>query len=273
MRFVYVGVLAALLSRSGAAMDAASDACRLFVSSVLPGLFPYSVITSMLVSRCGGRLPVWVALLLGWCGGSPMGASVTDAAAHSHRQRVFLLAATATMSPMFLLGTVGRWLGSSPAGAAVLASVLLGGLLTGTLASRLVREVPLDASAVLEAPPLSFAQSIDKASWTMLLVCGTMVMWRVFASLLSGWVPETVLLPLITLMEVTTGTAAIARLPVPLVLRTALMAAAAGFGGMAILMQNRAVSPQLPFPFQLGCQAVHGGLSFLLALGMMQLFG
>ena len=70
----------------------------------------------------------------------------------------------------------------------------------------------------------------------------------------------------------------IAALPLPLAVRTALMAAATGFGGMAILMQNRAVLQQgagyVPgLAAQMLWQAVHGSVSGLLALGLMQLWG
>ena len=63
-----------MLLRSGVTMDAASAACRLFVQSVLPGLFPYMVLSLMLVSRMGAAMPRWLLVLLGWCGGSPTGA-------------------------------------------------------------------------------------------------------------------------------------------------------------------------------------------------------
>jgi hypothetical protein len=81
------------------------------------------------------------------------------------------------------------------------------------------------------------------------------------------------ILPVTTLLEVTTGTSAIATLPLPLALRAALIAGACGFGGMAILMQNRAVYPAgfLPLWQQMLWQAMHGGISFLLALGLMWL--
>ena len=106
----------------------------------------------------------------------------------------------------------------------------------------------------------------------MLLVCGTMVMLRVFAALAAEGFPRFAL-PLVTLLEVTTGAAEIAALPLPLPLRTAIIAGATGFGGAASVMQNRALYPAGLFslPEQLLWQALHGALSFLLALGAMLL--
>ncbi len=271
---VLLGVLmGCLLVRSGETMAAAAGACRLFVTAVMPGLFPYMVLSLMLVSRFGGKLPGWGVMLLGWGGGSPTGARLLVMMDVPRRERVRLLLVTATMSPMFLLGTVGAWLRSPGAGVVVLLSVLMGGGVTGWLASRFVGDVPaVDAPSAPAARPLSFGEAIDQASRTMLLVCGTMVMWRVFASLLTGVLPEGLLLPLITVMEVTTGTARIAETSWPLMWRTALIAGATGFGGMAILMQNRAVGgSSMPLWGQVAGQAVHGIVSFLLALGMMTL--
>lgn len=276
MRIALMGLMICLLLDAQQVMDAASDACRLFVTAVMPGLFPYMTLSLMLASRFGRGAPLWLLTLLGWGGGSPAGARLLPLAAGASRRRQRqLAAATATMSPMFLLGTCGRWLGSATAGMALLGSVMAGGWLTGLAAYALCREDGQEAS-LPERPagPLTFGAAVEQAARTMLLVCGTMAMLRVFAALAAEALPM-LALPLTTLLEVTTGTAAIAAAPWPLAFRTALIAGATGFGGMAIVMQNRAVCPPglMTLPWQLGLQAVHGAISFLLALGMMQLAG
>ena len=262
-----------MLLHPALAMDAASAACHLFVTSVMPGLFPYMVLALMLVSRLAGRLPPAGFSLLGWCGGSPTGARLMGLYPSEHRRaRVRLAVTTATMSPMFLLGTIGGWLGSPLAGAVILGSVLLGGGLAGLAAGRLTREETLDGKEASPPDPLTFGEAVEQAAKTMLLVCGTMVMLRVFAALAAASFPRFAL-PLTTLMEVTTGAAQIASLALPLPLRTAIIAGATGFGGTASVMQNRALYPAglLTLPEQLFWQAVHGGVSFLLALGVMLL--
>ena len=255
------------------AMDAASAACRLFVTSVMPGLFPYMVLALMLVSRLSTRLSPTVFALLGWCGGSPTGARLMVLyPAGSRKDLIRLAVTTATMSPMFLLGTVGGWLGSPQAGAVVLGSVLLGGGLAGLLAGRLTRDGTANEAQKEPPAPLAFGQAVEAAARTMLLVCGTMVMLRVFAALVSASFPRFAL-PLTTLLEVTTGAVEIAALPLPLPLRTAIIAGATGFGGTASVMQNRALYPEgfFSLPEQLLWQAIHGLFSFLLALGVMLL--
>ena len=64
-----------------------------------------------------------------------------------------------------------------------------------------------------------------------------------------------------------------ARLPLPLPLRTALAAGATGMGGMAVLLQNRALYPRglVSLGEQVLWQVLHGAASFLLAMGLMLL--
>lgn len=265
MRVLLLVLMGWMLLRSGVAMEAASGACHLFVQSVLPGLFPYMVFSLMLVSRMPGSMPGWLVMLLGWCGGSPTGARLM-AQRGLRDKRVAV--SCATMSPMFLLGTLGSWLNSPAAGACILVAVVLGGFLTGLM----VRGGGT-AHTAQASTPLSFGEAVESAARTMLMVCGTMVMLRVLVDLLTE-AAGPLALPLTTLLEVTTGTRALAELPLPLPLRTALMAGATGMGGAAVLMQNRACYPRglMPLWEQALWQGVHGIISAGLALGWMLLW-
>lgn len=282
MPILLMSLMLCLLFRASQTMEAAAAACRLFVTAALPGLFPYMVLSLMLVSRVK-RMSPGLLLLLGWGGGSPTGARLLPLCSGlTRKQRIRLAASCATMSPMFLLGTVGGWLGSATAGAVVLGSVILGGWLTGLMAGA-SRRAPLSHPQADDSFPqggalgasLSFGAAIETSARTMLLVCGTMVMLRVFAALAGALLPAALVLPVTTLLEVTTGASVIAGLPLPLAFRTALIAGATGFGGMAIIMQNRAVMGEslMPLGMQILWQAVHGAASFLLALGAMVLLG
>lgn len=266
-----------LLLRPSLVMASAEAACRLFVRSVLPGLFPYMTLSMMLVSRLSRRMSPGLLMLLGWCGGSPTGARLLSLCpALPMRTRRRLAITCSTMSPMFLWGTLGVWLHAPAAGLTILLSVILGGWITGQLAVIHIR--PGEAAACASAPPptmepLTLGQAVEQTARTMLLVCGTMVMLRVPADLLAEALPAAAALPLSTLLEVTTGAEAIAALPLPLPWKTALLAGVTGMGGAAIMLQNRAVWEPgfLRLPEQLLWQALHGVLSVLLALGGMEL--
>lgn len=274
MRLMLVMLMMLLLSRPALVMDAASEACALFVSSVMPGLLPYMTLSQMLASRTQRMHPA-ALILLGWGGGSPTGGRLMALCPQLQgKQQVRLAVCCATMSPMFLQGTLGRWLGSSGAGWCILTAVLSGGALTGMLAGIIPRSKHTVTAVFPET--LTLGQAVEQTARTLLMVCGTMAVLRVMAAL-SCEITERFLpwltLPLTTLLEVTTGCASIASLPLPITLRTALMAGATGFGGMALVLQNRAVWPTglMSLPEQILWQAVHGGLSFLIALGIMQM--
>ena len=280
-------LLLCLLLRSSVVMTAATSACHLFVTAVLPGLFPYMVLSLMLISRIR-RMSPGLLVLLGWGGGSPTGARLLPLChGLTEMDHLRLVITCGTMSPMFLLGTIGGWLQSPAAGAVCLVSVIAGGWASGWAAGRTAFRRPLARRADRRAAsgrgddhpaarlPLTFGAAVEQSARTMLLVCGTMAMMRVFAALAAEMLPTALRLPVTTVLEVTTGTAAIAALPLPLPWRTALIAGATGFGGIAILLQNRAVlgSDALPLPSHCIFQALHGGISFLVALGLMWMIG
>ncbi len=283
MFVLLAALMLALLLRADLTMAAASAACRLFVTAVLPGLFPYMVLSLMAVSRIKVTSPTLV-MLLGWGGGSPTGARLLPMCTGlTHREQVRLAVSCATMSPMFLLGTIGGWLDSPLAGTVVFGSVIAGGWVAGWAAGRAAERRPSARRADRRASagrsddhpaapaPLAFGAAVEQSARTMLLVCGTMVMLRVFAALASEVLPSAMVLPITTLLEVTTGAAEIAGMPLPLMWRTALLSGATGFGGMAIVLQNRALYPAgfLSLQQQVLWQGVHGAASFLLALGAM----
>ena len=265
-----------MLFRAPVVMDAVSSACRLFVTGVLPGLLPYMVLAQLALCRIAQPVHPAVLMLLGWGGGSPTGALLLRRAAYlpaaQHRR---IAVACATMSPMFLAGTLGQWLQSPAAGACILLSVLLSGWLAARFASgRTGAAQPASAPA---AETMTFGQAVEHTARTLLTVCGTMAVMRALAALLCEALtaqPWAALL-LTTLLEVTTGAVQIAALPLPLALRTALLAGVTGFGGAAIIMQNRTFLPPglLTLMAQVGFQALHAVLAFLLALGMALMSG
>ena len=135
MPVLLILLMLCLLLRAPVTMSAASASCRLFVRAVLPGLFPYMTLSLMLVSRIRRMSPGWL-ILLGWGGGSPTGARLLHLCSGlTEKDRIRLFITCGTMSPMFLLGTIGGWLLSPSAGVVCLVSVIAGGWLAGCIAS------------------------------------------------------------------------------------------------------------------------------------------
>lgn len=272
-------LLPLLLINAPLVMEAVSASCRLFVTGVMPGLFPYLTLVLWLLPRLRHGSPR-VLLLLGWCGGSPTGARLLRGSRLPAPQARFLAVACATMSPMFLAGTVPIWLEAPALGPLLLGSVLAGGWLAGCLANAgLPREenVQLTQPNAVMPAAVSLGQAVESAAQTMLMICGTMALLRTAAELaaryLAAW--PALCLSVQTLLEVTCGVTQLAVLPLPLTWRAALVAGATGFGGMAGVLQNRSLLPEglLTLRRQLLLQMFHGGCSFLIMLGLGEILG
>lgn len=271
-------LLVCVLLRSVTAMTAATVAARLFVTSVMPGLFPYMTLALMLTSRLSADVPDSVLILMGWCGGSPTGAKLISARSELPRSVQKRIALTcATMSPMFLVGTIPQWMGSMQTGACLLAAMLAGGALVGVIARRSEQTGGQIVDNVARPEQLTLGDAVEQASRTMLVVCGTMMLLRVMASLVGELFTGSPVMGItvMTLLEVTSGTEAIAGLPLSIAVRTGLIGAATGFGGAAILLQNRACYPDdlLSLREQVGWQALHGLTSGALAYLLMRICG
>lgn len=263
----------AMLLRPEVSLQAAADACALFARSVLPGLYPYMILLLLALDRLPAQAPYPLLVALGWGAGSPCGAKICAARQGSMDPRALrrLAVCCGTMSPMFLYGTLGQWLHSPRAGLCILLAVLAGGLAASAALPR-GNAVPPPV-AFSQAAPMTLGAAVEKASITLLTVCGCMVLGNVLSALVPALLPglpESVRLGLSCLAEVTTGSRALALLPLPLPLRVGLLSGETGFGALAILLQNRALGPRgLMSPWaQLGFQLLHGLLSALTGYGL-----
>ena len=226
------------------------------------------------LDRLPAQAPYPLLVALGWGAGSPCGAKICAARQGRMDPRALrrLTVCCGTMSPMFLCGTLGQWLQSPRAGLCILLAVLAGGL-AASAALPGGGESRQPSSAFSQAAPMSLGAAVEKASITLLTVCGCMVLGNVLSALLPALLPglpQGARLGIACLAEVTTGSRALALLPLPLELRVALLSGETGFGALAILLQNRALGPRglMPLWAQLGFQLLHGSLSALVGYGL-----
>ena len=264
----------AMLLRPEVSLQAAADACALFARSVLPGLYPYMILLLVALDRLPAQAPYPLLVALGRGAGSPCGAKICAARQGRMDPRALrrLTVCCGTMSPMFLYGTLGQWLQSPRAGLCILLAVLAGGL-AASAALPGGGESRQPSSAFSQAAPMSLGAAVEKASITLLTVCGCMVLGNVLSALLPALLPglpQGARLGIACLAEVTTGSRALTLLPLPLELRVALLSGETGFGALAILLQNRALGPRglMPLWAQLGFQLLHGLLSALVGYGL-----
>lgn len=247
-------LLAALALRPQAGMQAARLACRQWATGVLPALFPYLVVSRLLLGAAGGgALTVPLAMLAG----SPAGARLL-ALGGANRKSQRRAALCATASPLFLLGTLNG-------GAHMLAAHWLGALAAYGFAACFPPRA--DGAALSASPePASLPEIIADSALAMLPVCGCMVFFSVVTALAEALfpLPQALGAALAAFLEMAGGCARISELALPTRLTRALLCAAVSFGGLSVFMQNAAYLRRagVDLRVQFAAKAVHAVAAF-----------
>lgn len=283
------GLLIWLLADSTALRDAAMEALGLCARSVIPALFPFLVVSSLLISlgfgewvgpRLSGfmtplyRLPgcAAAAVALGLVGGYPIGART---AAQLHRDGLLsreeaqrLLSFCNNSNPVFLLSVLGQGVFGSPgAGLALwlihVGSALLTGLFFRGRGQKAVRRSAPGRVAVRTVRFSSaFVTAVREGAMSMVGICGFVVFFYVLSSPfghLQGLFGTAII-----------GTLELFSLTPRLRLGFSsfvLAAACTGWGGVSVLCQTAAVleGSGLSVDSCIKGKAVQAGLSALLA--------
>ena len=287
--------LAALVLLPEVSAQAAREGLALCVQTVIPSLFPFFVLSSLLVSCGGAELlrallaplmrPLFAlsgtgaaALALGLCGGYPVGArtvrELVDSGALTCEEGERLLAFCNNAGPGFLLGICGGAVFRSPrTGAALYLIHVAAALLAGTLLCR--RLPPLSRSA---KPPRSsagqslaaaFPAAVQGALAGILNVCSFVVFFTVLAQLLLHALPAPLAAPLplallLGFFELTSGVMALPDSPAGFLVCALLL----GWGGWSVHFQTFSALAGSPLTakYYLRGKAAQAALSLLLAL-------
>lgn len=254
-----LGAFAALLLYFPAdAMEAARAACRLWAEHVMPALFPYMVVSSLLTQAAGGG---WLTAPLSMLGGSPSGARLVAAAGAPPRRMQALGALCATVSPSYILGALSG-------GARLLLSHWLSGLITFALVWALARRGVSRTAGETKPRPAStgLAEVIREATLAVLTVCGAMTLFMVGSALLFRAFPLPVGLQtaVACCLEMAGGCARILALGLSRREAMPLLCAAISFGGLSIFMQNAIfLKPAgVNLRIQLASRVVHAALAY-----------
>ena len=280
-KFAVISALAALfilIFASQQAIESGRYGLQLCLELILPSLFPFFLI-SIVLNRLG--FPQWLgrrlavpaqklfgvsgvgatALVIGLCGGYPMGAAyLADMLRNGllrEDEAEHLLAFCNNSGPAFLIGAVGAGVfGSARLGLALYAIHALAAVLTGLL---LRRRAPRSSSAVYtnDVNPVPFSkllpEAVQQTVSSLLNVCGFVVCFTVFTGLLNanGFLDplvslfpaaeqESVRALLIGFWEIGGGIGALRGLP-PTPLHLAIASAMMGWGGVSVQFQTLAV--------------------------------
>ncbi|MBE6594782.1 MAG: hypothetical protein E7644_03165 [Ruminococcaceae bacterium] len=290
-----------LLLRADVAMEGARRGITLTMGTLLPSLFPFLVLSDLLVTLGAGEmLGRWLkkplrrlfgvsgggaaAFLLGTLCGFPTGAATAVAlrkkgvVSGKELERLFLF--VNNPSPGFLISVVGgAMLGNAAAGAALFAATTLSSVLIGITLRLLAGPVPEETSASA-APLLSpgdVGASVKRGFFTMLQVAALVIFFSAVTATLTSVlqaaaVPRALEVLLIGLLELTSGISAAVTALSP---ESAFLLAAffAGFSGFSVCMQVLAVAEGeglRPWPYLLA-KTVQGVLSLGLASAYLKL--
>lgn len=278
-----------LLLRPQEAAQAVREGLALCAGTVIPSLFPFFVVVSLLLQLgLAGSLqglcapfmgPVFhlrgvcaLPLLTGLLGGYPSGArTAADLCRQgllTRREAELLLGFCDNCGPGFLLGYVGAGiLGSARAGAYLFLIHVCSALLVGMVLCRLCGD---RGSALLGSSlparvipfPQALTAAVSGALASTLSICAFVVLFRVLAALPPVRLPA----PLLGVLEMVTGTAALAPG------RAGFIAAAVmvGWGGLSVHCQAMAVAApaELSFRWHWIGKALQAALSGLLAAAL-----
>ena len=280
----------ALLLLPEVSAQAARDAMLLCAQTLIPSLFPFFVLSSLLIACGASELlsallsplmrPLFglsgtgaAALALGLCGGYPVGArtaaELVENGALSRDEGERLLAFCNNAGPGFLLGVCGAGVfSSSRAGAALYLIHVAAALCAGLLTCRALPPVPHGTyphkSAKAQHLSTAFPAAVQNA-----LTSAFVVFFTVLARLLLHFLPEAFAssLPCALLLGFLELTSGVLSLPCS---RAGFLSCAAllGWGGMSVHFQTRSMLAASPLSarYYLKGKALQALLSLLLAL-------
>lgn len=270
---------------------AVEEALSLCARSVIPSLFPFLVISSLLLAMGFGDLtasvlsglmeplfriggPGSAALVLGLLGGYPIGAKTAGELYQSHalsrQEAERLLTFCNNCSPVFLISVLGSGIfGSVRAGVWLLlihvGSALLVGLLFRGTSSACSQDMSRSCTFQAISPVQAFVSAVDGALRSVLSVCAFVTFFYVLSRPLSslGGPAGALLVGMTELFSLTP-------LLTPDRFGFILAAGAAGWGGLSVLCQTAAAleGSGLRLRYCLVGKALQGLFSALLAAAL-----
>lgn len=255
--------LLTLILDARAAITGAQEGLELCLRTVIPVLFPFTVLCVYISSHfIGSSLPFLrplaklckipqgaeSILLLGMAGGYPVGAQciaeMYRCGAVSSKDARRMLGFCNNAGPSFLFG-MASLLFSDPSKpwllflVQVISSLLTGALLPGSLCS---------AVEVHRKKPISIQESMSSALRSTAKVCGWIILFRILIGFFQRWFlwyfPKPVQILFMGVLELSNGILSLMEIPSE-DLRFILCAALMNLGGICVYMQTAAVTKEL----------------------------
>lgn len=275
-----LGVLLLVLD-SRTALKSATDGIDLCIRSIIPSIFPFLVLSGMLVAALSGirfgRLGRLLGIpagceglfALGLLGGYPTGAREV---ANAWKQGAFstddarrMIAFCNNAGPSFLFGILGsvfqeKWMLWLLWAIHILSAVCVGILLpkTGRPATR---------HYIIEAPTMTDA--LKHAVATMGYICGWVIFFRMVIGFADRWVlwaaPTSLRVGIYGLFELANGCCSLSLLPTD-TQRLVFCSGMLAFGGLCVTMQTASVVGKLGMGIYLPAKILQACISMMLSM-------
>lgn len=275
--------------------EAARQSCRVWAESVMPALFPFVVLSLMLVSGAqtlglSDRILTGLSIALGMLGGSPSGAQLI-LQMHSNgkltnRTAQCAAACITTASPMFILATLTSWLNTNRyVGLIMLTSHLIASLLAGLICLAWTRHWPHSPSLpyyttpnlpLNTTKPTTLGEAVTQAAAAMLTVCGCMILFNaaVAVAITRFNLPAHAAAMLAAMLEMAGGCVRIAGQRLPITTAAPLLCATVTLGGASVFMQNASFLSKagVKLSVQLSARIVAAALAWAMCTTLLRFF-
>lgn len=267
------------------ALHGAREALELCLNTVIPGLFPFFVLSPVLVGSLRGdwlrpigklcRIPEGAEslLLVGFLGGYPTGAQCIANCCRNgtleKQQAQRLLGFCSNAGPSFIFGILGSVFQDFRVPWLLWAIHILSALSAGIL----LPPAPETKNRPISIPPVTLKDSLDKAIRSMAAVCGWVVLFRILISFLERYllwmIPSGIGIVMTGLLELTNGCCGLVEIQQE-GLRFLLCSLFLSFGGLCVTMQTISVTEGLSIRVYLQGKAIQTAFSLCFA-GLLQM--
>lgn len=283
-----IGMMLLILdSKTG--LQGAQEGLELCLRTVIPALFPFFVLSSLLTGGFSGKelrflrplgkllgIPAGAesVLLTGFLGGYPIGArSIADARRHgslSPQDAARMMAFCNNAGPSFLFGIAASmfphpWMGWALWGIHILSALAAALLFPGKSSGK---------TRMQTGHHPSVSEAVAASVRSMALVCGWVVIFRVLLAFLNRWClwlfPEAVQVVLSGILELTNGCCALAKVE-NIGLRFVICSGLLAFGGLCVTMQTLSVANGVSIRYYFPGKLMQTIISIFLSLSLQTL--
>ncbi len=278
-----LGMLLLILD-SKTALTSAAEGIELCIRTVIPSLFPFFVLSGVLVSSMMGmKIPggVFLGNLLGiprgaesilitaFLGGYPVGAkAVRDAWANGQLDKdtaEHLLSFCNNAGPAFLFGMAAPMFSDSYTGWILWGIHIVGALTAGMF----FRAEPRSVSSLSSVGQTSLSDALKSSLSVTAQVCGWVVLFRIVNGFLSRWIlwllPPAGQAAVAGFLELANGCLSLGSIPKE-ELRFLICSAILAFGGVCVTMQTVSVTRRLSLKYYFLGKLVQTAFSILLSM-------